>query len=94
MKTLGQAAGALAGVGVGAGVAVIGSEKRQKAAGVELQNVLAAEGFDPANLSAAMVSEIGEKFGVKNMGESLGEELKGLYDAYIRSVLPPGESMK
>ena len=94
LKTVGQVAGVLAGAGAGAAAAVKGNEKRQKAAAVELQNVLAAEGFDPANLTSAAVAEVGEKFGVKDMSETLGEELKGLYDAYIRAVLPPGEPMK
>lgn len=93
LKTVGQGAGVLVGAGAGVFAVLKAQEKRGKAAAIELQNTLADASFDPANLSRSTVNAIGAKYGVNSMPETLTEELKNLYDAYIRAVLVPGADL-
>jgi len=78
----------VAGCGAAYGASVI-DKKRFTAAPKQLWNEL--NNRDPLSIDAQEVKEVGERFGIKDMGTQCPREICGLYDAYLSSLIPVGD---
>jgi len=90
VRAVARLAGGAAVGGATAAAVVKLKEKTYSAAAAELHNVCASAG-DPALLNPGDVQAIAPKYGIDNLSEKLEAEMKGLYDAYLSSVLPSSE---
>mmetsp|Transcript_6027 Transcript_6027/g.21599 ORF Transcript_6027/g.21599 Transcript_6027/m.21599 type:complete len:1048 (-) Transcript_6027:701-3844(-) len=86
----------VAGAAVLGGVGVLGVKKLQEktldAAAAELHNICAASGDDPATgLNADAVRQLAPRYGLANLSDQLGLEMKRVYEAYLASVIPSSD---
>ena len=83
-----------AAVGGGAGVLAVKKlqEKTTDAAAAELHNIGAGDHDDPASaIDAAAISQLAPRYGLDNLSNQLGLEMKRVYEAYLASVIPSSD---
>ncbi|GAQ87464.1 chloroplast inner envelope translocon protein [Klebsormidium nitens] len=86
--------GAIGGAGVGLGAAFAVDKTHKSLAAIELHNALVKHP-NVLKVNKADIHAIAERYGVSTSDENFTKELKGLYDAYLTSILPPGnENLK
>ncbi|QDZ24024.1 chloroplast envelope inner membrane translocon protein TIC110 [Chloropicon primus] len=92
VKPIASVAGAAVLGGAGAlGVKKL-QEKTMDAAAAELHNICAAAGDDPATgLNAGAIRELAPRYGLSNLSDQLGLEMKRIYEAYLASVIPSSD---
>eukprot|EP00213_Chloropicon_mariensis_P007055 CAMPEP_0197476304 /NCGR_PEP_ID=MMETSP1309-20131121/7614_1 /TAXON_ID=464262 /ORGANISM="Genus nov. species nov., Strain RCC998" /LENGTH=1060 /DNA_ID=CAMNT_0043016527 /DNA_START=245 /DNA_END=3427 /DNA_ORIENTATION=+ len=85
----------VAGAAVSGGVAAVAltklQEKTYDAAAAELHNICVAAGGDPSQLDSQAIQSLAPRYGLENLSDKLGLELKRIYDAYLSSVLPSSD---
>jgi hypothetical protein len=86
--------GLIGGAGLGLGAAYAIDKQHKSLAAIELHNTLVKHP-NVLDVSRDDIHAIAQKYGVTSSEEDFNRELRGLYDAYLSSVLPPGnENLK